>query len=112
MNSWSVSGQLDGDATSDLSEFRAGTNPSRDASVLRVITLTTFGNNPAAGQRTTTVIWAAIPGRAYRVQFKNGVNEAWTDLPGEVLATGTSSMRTHVTEISMRQRFYRVVPVP
>lgn len=102
-------GDFDGDGASDLAEFRAGTNPSKDASVLRVITLTTFGNQ---AQRNTTVIWTAIPGRTYRVQIKETVNEGWADLPGDILAVGTSASKVHTAHAAAGQSFYRVVLVP
>jgi len=51
------------------------------------------------------------PGLRYRVQFK-GTLEApqWTDLPGDVLASGTTSTKTDAPGGS--QRFYRVMDVP
>ncbi len=56
-----------------------------------------------------TVVWASIPGATYRVQYKNNLDDpAWTDLPGDVVATGTTAMKTDATVPGIAQRFYRV----
>jgi hypothetical protein len=57
------------------------------------------------------LIWTAEPGRSYRVQFKSELGAAeWTDLPGTIMATGTTASRTDA--VTGAQRFYRVVLVP
>lgn len=98
-------GDFDGDGRTDLQEFRAGTNPADDASVLRVMTLS------ALGASSTTVFWSAAPGRTYRVQFKSAVNDsAWTELAGDVVAAGTTGSKVDSAPAS-GQRFYRVLLV-
>ena len=69
---------------------------------------------PTLAPRTTTLLWAATPGRLDRVQTKpNALNGPWTDLPGDVLATGTSATKTHVTSADdPTHSFYRVQSVP
>src|SRR6185369_15158277 len=78
------SGDFDHDGQSDRDEFLAGTNPTSDASLLRVLTLTSLNGG------NTTILWNSAPGRTYRVQFKNNVDDPqWSDLPGVVSATTT-----------------------
>jgi hypothetical protein len=99
-------GDFDGDAQSDLFEFVAGTDPTNNGSVLRVLRLERVGGE-------TILIWSATPGTRYRVQFKDAVNAvAWTDLPGVVTASGTSASRLDDSGTGGPQRFYRVVVVP
>jgi hypothetical protein len=58
-----------------------------------------------------TLTWSAMPGRTYRMQFKNALDEAtWHD-GADTLATGTTASTTdNVT--GLPQRFYRVVALP
>src|SRR6266540_1223635 len=102
-------GDFDGDGANDADEFRAGTDPTNTGSVFRVISLTTEIASPAPIQRTATLLWAATPGRLYRVQAKpDDLSGPWIDLPGDVLATGTSATKTHVTSADEPTRsFYR-----
>ena len=61
---------FDGDGSTDLAEFRAGTNPADNSSVFRAFTLST--PDPANG---LVVLWSAVSGRTYRVQYKNGIED-------------------------------------
>jgi hypothetical protein len=55
-----------------------------------------------------TLAWPAQPGRSYRVQFKDDLDAAaWSDLAGDVTATGPSASRTD--SLTNTQRFYQVV---
>jgi hypothetical protein len=100
------SGDFDGDGQTDLQEFRAGTDPVNDASILRVLTLTSLGG----GGRT--ILWSAAPGRTYQVQFKTSVDDAqWSDLPGLVTAAGTTASMADTTGSGDSHRFYRVMLV-
>jgi len=54
-----------------------------------------------------TLIWTAIPGLSYRVQFKDNLSQPdWTDLPGDILATGQTATRADT--LGLQQRFYRI----
>lgn len=54
-----------------------------------------------------TLTWPAISNRTYRVQFKASLTDsAWTDLPGDVTATGPSASKTNTPGESLR--FYRL----
>jgi Tol biopolymer transport system component len=100
------SGDFDNDGQTDLQEFRAGTDPANNASILRVLTLTSLGG----GGRT--ILWSAAPGRTYRVQFKTSVDDAqWSGFPGLVTAAGTTASMTDSIGSGDSHRFYRVMLV-
>jgi FG-GAP-like repeat len=59
------------------------------------------------------ITWAALPGNAYRVQFKTRLADSeWTDLNGDVTADTTSASKADDTAGPGSQRFYRVVKLP
>jgi hypothetical protein len=59
---------------------------------------------------TVTLTFTSQPGLRYRVQFKDDLGDpTWTDLPGDITASGGSSSKTDPTVGT--QRFYRVVQV-
>src|SRR5439155_290654 len=98
-------GDFDGDGQTDLEEFRAGTDPTDSGSVLRALRLTALNADGAK------LIWGATPGKTYRVQFKENLNDAgWTYLAGQVLATGTTAS-LYDDAPAATHRFYRVVLV-
>jgi Tol biopolymer transport system component len=93
----------DNDGVSDLAEFRAGTSPISDASVFKVTTMTSV----VSGE--VTVHWDAVPGKAYQVQFKNGLQQTgWENLGGPVSALSSSGSARDATANLQRHRFYRV----
>lgn len=99
------SADTDGDGISDGDEFRAGTSPINSTSILRAITLT--GINSA----TTTVMWSAVPGKSYQVQFRDSFSETgWTNLGAPVVANG-STFGIDDGQAPAGQRFYRVMLV-
>jgi len=100
-------GDFDNDGQTDFEEFRAGTNPANDNSVLRVLTLT-----PLLGGGKT-LLWSATPGRTYRVEFKADPQAAeWSELPGTVTAAGTTGSKVDPAAGSDAHRFYRVRLLP
>ena len=99
-------GDFDGDGVSDLAEFKAGTNPTAEASIFRVVTLTSLGDG------TTTVFWSAVPGKTYQLQYRNSLSDsAWTNLPGTVMANGTTAFKLDPVRGANSQGFYRVALV-
>jgi len=57
--------------------------------------------------------WAALPNREYRVQFKDTLSATnWTDLAGDVSATGVTASKTDAIFGGTSQRYYRVVLLP
>lgn len=99
-------GDFDGDGASDREEYLAGTNPTNEASVLGVLTLTAL----ATGE--TTVIWSTVAGRTYRVQYKDDLDQAgWTELTGDVMAGGVQASAVDPGPPPAGRRFYRVLLV-
>jgi hypothetical protein len=100
-------GDFDHDGAIDFAEYRAGTDPTNLASVLQVLSVA----SPGTG--TTTVLWSAVPGRTYCVQFKDAVDAGeWTDLPGPVTVASTTGMAVDHSGAGQGQRFYRVLLAP
>jgi len=60
-----------------------------------------------------TLRWGGIDGRSYRVQFKARLDQPdWTDLAGDVTATGGMATKEDNGLGSARERFYRVQALP
>lgn len=95
-------GDADGDGLSDKGEFLAGTSPLDQMSALRVITL----NSLADG--STTLLWSSVPGKTYRVEFKDDLAAAWSSLAGDIFATGYTASRRDDDPNQFGRRFYRV----
>lgn len=99
------SADTDGDGVRDGDEFRTGTSPINSTSILRAITVT--GINSA----TTTVMWSAVPGKSYQVQYRDSFSgTGWTNLGASVVANG-SSAGVDDSQGPTGQRFYRVMLV-
>ena len=59
-----------------------------------------------------TIIWSAVPGQIYRVQFKSDLTQAgWNDLTGDVAPDGNTAQKTDAISAD-QQRFYRVLLLP
>jgi len=100
-------GDFDGDGQTDLQEFLAGTDPTNQGSALRVLTLAPLGGSG------TRLLWSAAPGKTYQAQFKDQLGDAdWTNLPGLIMANGTTASTTDPGAGQGSQRFYRVVLAP
>ena len=101
------SGDFDHDGMSDLDEFRAGTDPTNPNSVLRAMTLTSVGGS------STTVLWPAVPGKSYKVQYKDDLASTnWTELPGAIVLNGSTGSISDPTSGGQPRRFYRVIVLP
>jgi hypothetical protein len=100
------SGDFDDDGRSNLEEFRSGTDPTNQDSVLRVLTVTRAGGG-------TTVFWQANPGRSYRVEYKNSLTDSeWQSVSGEIRLSGSTGYVLDSSASSTAQRFYRAVALP
>jgi len=97
-------GDQDGDGQTDSQEFLSGTDPTNSGSILRVLTITRL-----RGSGSTTVVWSAVAGRSYVVQYKDSLDAPWANASG-VLAADSASM-SFTQSSSSPQRFYRVVAV-
>jgi hypothetical protein len=92
---------MDDDGHTDRQEFLAGTNPTENASLLRVVSIA------APGSTTRQLVWSATPGRTYLVQFKDSLLDEWSTLSGSVRAVASTA--GVVDDSSNTLRFYRVV---
>jgi Tol biopolymer transport system component len=96
-------GDVDHDGQSDLDEFRAGTDPTDSGSIFRVLTLRRLSGSGV------TLLWSAVPGRTYTIQFKNSVDApAWSNLAENVRAASTTGSFLDNTP-AQPQQFYRVI---
>jgi len=96
---------FDQDGAIDRNEFFAGTNPTSNASVLKVTRII----GPAGD--TATIEWQSVTGKRYRVQYKDKLsNPTWTDLSGDVTASGPTATKTDASV--PEERLYRVSLVP
>ncbi|MBI5383516.1 MAG: hypothetical protein HZA90_02385 [Verrucomicrobia bacterium] len=97
-------GDFDEDGANDFQEFRAGTDPTNRASVLRVFALMSV----ASGH--TTLLWPAAAGRAYQVQFRDSLDGGdWSSLSGTVTIAGGTASLVDATSAAQPHRFYRVL---
>jgi hypothetical protein len=62
----------------------------------------------------TVVTWISVPGKSYRLQFKERLDHAWNDVDGDVTALAPSASQTDptATATATAQRFYRVLELP
>ena len=97
------SGDSDGDGLSDFAEYKAGTNPINDASVLRVLSITALRTGEI------TLIWSAVADRSYRVQYKNSLSADWTELLAPVVVNNGQGSAVDSSSVSATTRFYRVL---
>ncbi|MBI4663438.1 MAG: PD40 domain-containing protein [Verrucomicrobia bacterium] len=99
-------GDFDGDGMRDLDEFKAGTNPTADASLFRAMVLRSLTGSE------TTILWNAVPGRTYVVQYKDSLSQLdWLSLEGAVTATGTTGSKADTSRNARSERFYRVLQI-
>jgi hypothetical protein len=78
---------------------------------MRVLSLPAIGEVSRTGN-DLTVTWATTPGKKYRVQYKNNLNDAgWTNL-GQVLEAASTSLTLTDDTTGLPQRFYRLMIVP
>jgi hypothetical protein len=56
-----------------------------------------------------TIVWSAIPGQGYRLQFKGYLNDTnWSDALPDVIATGPAASKDDSLE-GVTQRYYRIL---
>ena len=91
----------DGDGMSNLQEYLAGTDPTNPSSSLQL--QITAQVSPSKGVQLN---WPAVPGKNYRVQFKNNLNDAaWSDLKD---ATILGLQGSFAVPADQPGRFFRV----
>ena len=90
---------LDGDGVSNRAEYLAGTDPTNNASYLRI----------DQGPGAATVSVAAVSNRTYSVQFTDALgSDLWRRL-GDVVATPNNHAVSFIDTSWTTNRFYRVV---
>lgn len=92
----------DQDEGSGASNFRVWLNRSGPMRVIQV-------ECTATG---TVVTWTAVPGKSYRLQFKERLDHAWNNVDGDVTALAPSASQTDPAATATAQRFYRVLELP
>ena len=56
-----------------------------------------------------TIVWSAIVGQGYRLQFKGDLNETnWSDALPDVIATGPAASKDDSLD-GVTQRYYRIL---
>lgn len=91
----------DGDGMSNLQEYLAGTDPTDPSSNLRLQIAVQISSSMGV-----QLSWSAVPGKNYRVQFKDNLNDAvWSDLTGAAVLGLQGSFAVPVDQPC---RFYRV----
>jgi len=77
-------------------------------------TVTIAGNSVPSSLRKVPgnnmqITWASTPGKVYRMAYKNDLADPnWTDLSGNISATGTTTSGTDTTSGASMQRYYSV----
>jgi hypothetical protein len=95
--------------TAVASDNLGATNTSAPV-VIRVVSRQVL-QNPALTSGNLTLSWSSFSGGTYRVQYKADLNSAnWSNLVGDVTATGSTASKTDTRTIS--NRFYRVLLLP
>jgi hypothetical protein len=97
---------FDDDGLTDREEYWAGTNPTNDASLLRVIAITVLSTGDAQ------LVWSATPSKQYRVQYLDDLRGTWEDLSTPAAVTGQQGSAIDSGADLRLHRFYRVVALP
>jgi Tol biopolymer transport system component len=101
------SGDFDGDGLTDREEFRAGTDPTNQGSVLRALVMS------SPGSRQATLMWPASNTAQYKVQYKRSLTDAdWTDLETAIAINGNTATATDPAAGLESTRFYRIMILP
>ena len=97
---------FDDDGQTDLAEYLTGTDPKDPSSRLAIEAAV------AGVGQAMTLEWQGVPGRQYRVQWKESLDDtSWIDLE-EVVCSGPGVLSVTDREAGeFRQRFYRIVVV-
>lgn len=103
----STTGDQDGDGMTNEQEQLAATNPFSQSSALKVTT----SSRPS--QTSFNVTWSSVPGKTYRVQASTTLaSNSFTDISGDIPASGGSTTSYLDTSASVARKFYRVRVVP
>jgi hypothetical protein len=96
---------LSGNSSSPVGDSFSVYQPAAAAAQPEITSLTVAGTS-------ATVVWNSVAGKVYRPQYVPALGQAtWTNVPGDVTATGPTASATDST-LSGSQRFYRIVLLP
>lgn len=71
-----------------------------------------LGASSGPSARAAVIQWKAIPGKTYRLQYKNDLSDpAWMDVPGDVTASNSLAFKND-SSASPARRFYRILVLP
>ncbi len=98
----------DGDGTSNLDEYRAGTHPFSSASVFSVRGM---ARDPGG---VVTFTFSSVSENKYRAEHSDSLNPGamWAPLQSNIAGTGANILVTDNSAPGEFRRFYRVVLVP
>ncbi|NJM37910.1 MAG: hypothetical protein HC845_08690 [Akkermansiaceae bacterium] len=98
----------DGDGSSDLAEYSAGTNPTDATSSLRIISYSYSANFTQA-----TLTFTAVPTRKYRLEYDDDLAGPWTNSAlGTFAPPATPNATGVITGLpTAPRRFFRAVAV-
>ena len=98
---------FDGDGTTDLAEYAAGTDPRNAASVLRILAQSYTGDLTSA-----TLTFTSTPGRLYRIEHSTDPVSPWTDSALGLIAPAAGPSTTTTLPVPPAgKRFFRAVAV-
>ncbi len=98
-----VNADADGDGSSNLQEYYAGTNPNDINDSLRITSVARGDVTP----NSTTLHWTTVPSRFYTIQYRPSLDPSslWTDSVGYGFGVGSSTFNTgHTNDFE----FYRI----
>jgi hypothetical protein len=95
----------DHDGMNNLQEYLAGTNPTNNASSLKITSLVMTNGN-------VRVNWSAVGGKSYVVQTNSGLGTAFADASPVITISGTGPKATNYLDTGIatgsQTRLYRV----
>lgn len=97
----------DGDGLNNESEYLAGTDPTQESSVLRILTF-----SPVAGQLQVNVQWPSASGKRYRLESAPQPEGPFTELGAVVTGNGGLVQAAVARDGVEPGRFYRVRLIP
>ncbi len=110
--SWAPTSASTNVITVSVTDNGAGSLTDFENVVVRVLNPPGFADSERNGN-DLTLKWAAVPGRTYRVDYKNDLNApTWTPL-GQDLTTETEAMLSITIDVTAApHRFYHLVVLP
>lgn len=90
------------------SDFELTTILSPDDPAFASFRITSITVTPGV---SALIEWSSVTGKTYRVQYRDTLTNAWTDLSGDVTAAGISASKLDTTIAGVTQRYYRVMVI-